>query len=274
MAKTKRQLSKGSEGKIRLSVSSVLSCAVFHLVCLPMPTEAGTQLSLDGRASLYGNGAEFDLDRLDGVVKSLGFARRVSFETLRKNRFFILCGERGRAGILLGALSELIAAGVNKILILTDTTAERQRISDSLELFRNALSITVYTPGDYDDGARYELSASIHSYLASPKPEILVLGRDCITKKNNIIRAPRKNSHGSLSGLIAQAHPVVLISCEKIDSGRTIGRAAGIFSPICSFTFCGEVKNIHGCVIYKPEKANAKAKEEKPKPEPEQISLI
>ncbi len=274
MGKTKRSVGKGSEGRIRLSVASVLSCAGFYPVFHPMPAEAGTQISLSGNASLYGNGAEFDFERLDGVVKSLGFAHKAGVEALKKNRFFVLCGECDRAVALIGALSELVAAGVSKILILTDTTAERERISDSLELLKNALNITVYTPGEYDDGARYELSASIYAYLTSSRPEVLVLGRDCITKKSNIIRSPRDNSRSTLCELIAKARPVVLTSCEKIDSGRTIGRAAGIFAPICSFTFCREVKNIHGCVIYKPERVKKQVKEEKTKPVAEQISMI
>ncbi len=274
MGKSKRTVGKGSEGRIRLSMASVLSCAGFYPVCHPMPAEPGTQISLTGGASLYGNGAEFDYERLDGVVKSLGFAHRVGMDVLRKNRFFLLCGDCDRAVALIGALSELIAAGVSKILILTDTTAERERISDSLELLKNALNITVYVPGEYDDGARYELSASIYAYLTSSRPEVLVLGRDCITKKSNIIRSTRESSSSTLCELIAKAHPVVLTSCEKIDSGRTIGRAAGIFAPICSFTFCGEVKNIRGCVIYKPERVKKRIKEEKTEPVPEQISLI
>ncbi len=274
MGKTKRSVGKGSTPRIRLSVASVLSCAGFFPVSHVMPAEVGMQISLTGGASLYGNGVEFDYERLDGVVKSLGFAHKVGLDVLKKKRFFILCGNCDRAAPLMGALSELIAAGVSKILILTDTTAERERISESLELLKNALNITVYVPGEYDDGARYELSASIFSYLTSARPEVLVLGRDCITKRNNIIRSPRENSRSTLCELIAKARPVVLTSCEKIDSGRTIGRAAGIFAPICSFTFCGEVKNIHGCVIYKPEPVKAKVKEEKPKPVPEQISMI
>lgn len=113
-------------------------------------------------------------------------------EFASRKRFILLCGENSggvdRTVAMIGAISEMIRAGAKKIVICTDDPHERYSLVQSLEVMRNVFGVTSYIPGEYDDGAVYTLSASVYSFLASPNPEVLVVGRDCITKRTNLVR--------------------------------------------------------------------------------------
>lgn len=177
-------------------------------------------------------------------------------EFASRKRFILLCGENSggvdRTVAMIGAISEMIRAGAKKIVICTDDPHERYTIVQSLEVMRNVFGVTSYIPGEYDEGAVYTLSASVYSFLASPNPEVLVVGRDCITKRTNLVR--RKNDgEDSLTELIARLHPVVITASRRVSSGRSLAEICRIFDPAMTFVFCDEIKRLRDAVIFVPE---------------------
>lgn len=241
---------------IRTAVSGVCSCARFYPTSAALPTRIGAQLSMTGDTCACGNSCDLDRERLSAVIRSLRAYGSISNRDMEKfidrRRFMLLCGDIDRSVAIIGAVSELIRYGVTKIVAAADTPAERDALSQSLELMGDSFGVTSYIPGEYDSDARYTISASIYGFLASSNPELLVIGRDCITKKTNLIRQ-REQDEPSLSELISKARPVVLASSKKISGGRALAKTCEIFNPIMTFVFSGEVKKLRDAVIYSPE---------------------
>lgn len=265
-----RRTSVGSINEIRTAVRGICSCAHFTPNYLTLPTKVGAQLSMTGDTTACGNSCELDCDRISAVLRT--YSPKDTEKLLERRRFILLCGEFDRTVAIIGALKELLHAGVTKIVICTETPAERDALAESLEIIADSFGVTSYIPGEYDSGARYILSASVYSYISSTKPEILVIGRDCVTKRTNLIRQ-KGGEEDSLTELISKLHPAVFTSSQKISAGRSIAKTCGIFDPSITFVFSGEVKNLRDAVIYKPTAALSETDEEKSKPMPEQLSF-
>lgn len=265
-----RRTSSGSINEIRTAVRGICSCAHFTPSYLTLPTKVGAQLSMTGDTTACGNSCELDCGRISAVLRTYSAAD--TKKLIERRRFTLLCGEFDRTVAIIGALKELFHAGVAKIVICTETPSERDALAESLEIIEDSFGVTSYRPGEYDSDARYILSASVYSFIASTKPEILVIGRDCVTKRTNLIRQ-KGGEEDSLTELISKLHPVVITSSQKISSCRSIAKNCGIFEPSMTFLFSGEVKNLRDAVIYKPTSAHNAGDEEKSDPVPEQISF-
>lgn len=265
-----RRTSGGSINEIRTAVRGVCSCAHFTPNYLTLPTKIGAQLSMTGDTIACGNLCEMEYGRISAFLRA--YPPADTKKLIERRRFLLLCGEFDRTVAIIGALKELIHAGVTKIVICTETPAERDALTESLEIIADSYGVTSYRPGEYDSGARYILSASIYSFIASTRPEILVIGRDCVTKRTNLIRQS-DTGEDSLTELISKLHPAVITSSRKISSGRSIAKTCGIFDPSITFVFSEEVKNLRDAVIYRPNDSLPEADEERSEPMPEQLSF-
>lgn len=255
-----RRAKGGSILDVRAAVEGIFSCTHFETEYLTLPTKIGAQLSMTGEVTACGNRCTIDGDRLPTVLRMVSPYKKMheddAEEFASRKRFILLCGENSggvdRTVAMIGAISEMIRAGAKKIVICTDDPHERYTIVQSLEVMRNVFGVTSYIPGEYDDGAVYTLSASVYSFLASPNPEVLVVGRDCITKRTNLVR--RKNDgEDSLTELIARLHPVVITASRRVSSGRSLAEICRIFDPAMTFVFCDEIKRLRDAVIFVPE---------------------
>ncbi len=261
---------------IKSAVECICSSFVFARTASAIPTEIGAQLSMTGDATALGNSCVIDRERMAVVLRSMKFAKNMTSEDIDsyidRRRFLLLCGNFDRAVAIIGASSELIKSGIEKIVVIADTPSERIRLAESLEILRGNIGITAYTPGEYDDGAKYALSASVYSFLASTKPEILIISRDCISKKTNVIRQIG-NDGSSLTSLISKVKPVILTSSKKISSGRVIAGICKLLEPVLTLVFTEEVKNLRDAVIYEPNTACKTYELASSLPPPEQISF-
>ena len=274
-----RRLRGGSILDVKSSIKGVCSCTRFETEYFTLPTQVGAQISMTGSASACRSRCTTDTERLSGVLCALGSRKSMREADAKifaaRRRFTLLCGENStgidRTVAIIASLGEIVNAGALKIIICTDDVHERYSLTESLEVMRNVFGVTSYIPGEYDDSAKYTLSASVYSFLASTKPEVLVVGRDCITKHTNLVR--RKNGEDeSLIELLAKLHPIVITTSKKISTGRSMAKICGIFEPSLTFVFCNEVKNLKDAVIFVPGGDEVSVKEEKVKV-PEQLSF-
>jgi len=266
---------------IREAVGEIFSCGGFFADKFSLPAEKGAQLSMTGDIVAVGNGGSFREDSLAMTLRTFPSMWKCRDADIRRfigrRRFTVLCGECDRSVAMLGAITEMVKNGVEKIVIAADTPVERDNITDSLELMRAGLgdiAITTYRTKSYDASSSYKAYASIYGYLTSAKPEILVLSRDSFARKNNILRrksVETTDGRCSLTDLIKGAHPVVLASSVTVAGCRTIAKNSAVFEPAAAVLFAGEDRNLRDCVIYRPERS-AKKKREIPDV-PEQIGF-
>lgn len=265
---------------VKSAVEGVCSCANFEKECLTLPTKEGAQISMTGEATACGNVFRIDDKRLSNMLRLITPLKNMRESDAdvfaARHRFLLLCGDRttgvDRTVAIVGALNEMVRSGVTKIVLCTDDPAERHSLVESLEVMKNAFGVTSYIPHSYDDGSKYTLSASVYSFLASPKPEVLVIGRDCITKRTNLVRQ-KHNGEDSLTELIAKLHPVVVTASKKISTGRSLAEICKIFEPACTFVFCDEVKRLRDAVIFVPEMRTEEEKKVEIEDSPEQLSI-
>lgn len=278
------QIRKGRNGSIlgvREAVGGICSCTHFESECLTLPTKEGAQLSMTGDTSAFGNRCTVDEERLSMMLRVVTPMKNMrSIDAKRyaeRRRFILLCGDKvcgvDKTVAIIGAISEMVRAGVTKIVLCTDEPEERYALVEALEVMRNVFGVTSYIPRAYDFGAKYTLSASVYSFLASPKPEVLVIGRDCITKRTNLVRQ-KHDGEESLTELIAKLHPVIVTASEKVSIGRSLADICEIFEPSLTFVFCDEVKRLRDAVIFVPSENDSYASAEgNDSDEPQQLSF-
>ncbi len=264
---------------VKAAIRGIFSCTRFDTEYFTLPTQTGAQISMTGNAAACRSGCAADDEMIAGMLCALSQNKSLREDDAKifaaRHRFTLLCGEDSngvdRTVAIIAALGEIVSAGALKIIICTDDVHERYSLTESLEVMHNVFGVTSYIPGAYDDGAKYTLAASVYSFLASTKPEILIVGRDCITKHTNLVRR-RNGGDESLIELLAKLHPIVITTSKKISTGRSMAKICSIFEPSMTVVFCDEVKKLRDAVIFVPGSEDAFAKEEKHNP-PEQLSF-
>ena len=269
---------RAKETTIRESVRRIVKTGRFAPASFPLPAEDGEQLSLTGAPFGWGNGGELKDEALIAALRSFPAMVKASESELEKyaarRRFFLFPGDGDRFVAAADTAAELIASGILKIIVTADTPSERDNLVRFLEMAQpgNA-AVSAYIPGEYDEAAKYGISASVFAYLTSPKPEILVLSRDTFSRRTNLIRQPIGNApEETLCTLIAKSRPAVICSARTTDGARTLARLSEIFDPPMEFLISGEVRAVREAVIWKP--AKKKKSTGKPKAEPEEMDVI
>ncbi|MBO6052493.1 MAG: hypothetical protein J6Q17_02030 [Clostridia bacterium] len=259
-------LSRSAEEEIRDAVRRILAAGSHSPVRYPIPAERGAQIPLTGQPEAWGNGGTLDPAAVRDVLLSLpslaGISPETAAEYASRGRFLILPGDCDRFVAAAAALSEILAAGVVKILAAADTPSERDNLARFLTLTRaglGGLSVATYLPGEYTDGALFQAAASVYGYLASPSPAAMVLSRDSFCRRTNVLRRPAEAGSETEDGgvrdlcsVIAEGRPVVLCSSRTVEGGRTLARCAEVFSPAAVFVIAGEVGRFRDAVIYRP----------------------
>ncbi len=249
--------SADSAQNIGEAVGKILSCGSFFEHEFSLPSESGAQLSMMGDIVAYGNGGGFD-SSLKTMLRDYPFMEHISDSTAEKlilrGRFTVLCGDCDRSAAVFESVCEAIRLRIARIVVVTDSAAERENLFRSLMLMcklRDEVGITEYRADDYDFFVKYKSAALVYGFLTSTKNEVLVLGRDSFARKNNIIN--RESDCGnSLSSLIARARPLVFTSSATVKSGRTLCEISSSLNPIATVIFSGEVKRLRDAVIYEP----------------------
>ena len=259
--------------QIRDAIGTIFSCGIFLPTPISLPPEMGAQLSMTGDILAYGNSGEFGRAALSAVLKtfpSMWNMRDTEIDRfIARKRFTVLCGDCDRSVAILTAVSEAVRCGITKIIVTADTPAERNNLSRSFELMHmgsETISVTTYTPREYDTAAMYKMYASVYGFLTSDNPEILILGRDTFSRCTNILC----RGEPSMAALIGRVRPVVFTSSQTVEAGRTMAKIASVFDPAATVIFAGEVRPLRDAVIYKPDGAR---KSEKKSAAPEQLGF-
>ncbi|MBR5365966.1 MAG: hypothetical protein IK132_06975 [Clostridia bacterium] len=278
-------LSRSAEEEIREAVRRILATGSFLPVRYPVPAERGAQIPLTGQPEAWGNGGTLDPAAVRDILVSLpslaGISPETAAEYASRGRFLILPGDCDRFVTAAAVLSEILAAGVVKILAAADTPSERDNLARFLSLTRaglGGLSVATYLPGEYTDGALFQAAASVYGYLASQSPAAMVLSRDSFCRRTNVLRRPAEagtetETEGGvrdLCSVIAEGRPVVLCSSRTVEGGRTLARCAEVFSPSAVFVIAGEVGRFRDAVIYRPAGYAKKT----PQPLGEQVTMF
>lgn len=280
MAVRQRLRTTDATQNIKSAVGKVFSCGGFFASKFELPSERGAQLSMTGEVVAVGNNGEFRSEALEKMLRTFPAMWNSCDNEIRKylnkKRFTVICGDCDRSVAMIGAITEMVRNGIYKIIITADTPVERDNLAQSLGLMRAGLgdiNVTTYRISDYDSSAHYKAYASIYGFLTSSKPEILVLGRDSFSRKSNILcRKDSSEQEKSLVELLRDAHPVVITSSAKIDSGRTLAKNSAMFDPVATVIFVEEERRLRDCVIYKPERSADKSKR-KSRDVPEQLAF-
>ena len=248
--------SRTAEEEIREAVRRILACGSFSPVRYPVPAERGAQIPLTGQPEAWGNGGVLDPAAVRDVLLTLpplaGISPETAQEYAARGPFLILPGGCDRFVAAAAALSEVLAAGVVKILVTADTPSERDNLARFLSLTRaglGGLSVASYLPGEYTDGALFQTAASVYNYLRR--------GAESVRSRD-------------LCSVIAEGRPVVLCSSRTVEGGRTLARCAEVFSPAAVFVIAGEVGRFRGAVIYRPAGGVRQA----PEPKREQVTMF
>ena len=259
--------------QIRSAIGTVFSAGIFRPTPIPLPSEMGAQLSMTGDILAYGNSGDFGPAALSASLRTFPSMWNTKESELdryiSRRRFTVLCGDCDRSVAILTAVSEAVRCGITKIIVTADTPAERDNLSRSFELMHmgsETISVTTYTPREYDYAAMYKMYASVYAFLTSDRPEILILGRDTFSRSSNILC----RGENSMTSLIARARPVVFTSSETVASGRTLAKISSVFDPAATVIFAGEVRPLRDAVIYKPDSAKRTGRKS---PVPEQLGL-
>lgn len=273
MAKGKRRT--GDTGQaIREAVGGIFSCGVFSPSDFELPGGVGTQLSMTGVTTAYGNGGSFDPIALENVLAGYPCLRHTARSCVEKyaarRRFTVMCGNTDRSVAIFGCIRELVDRGITKILITTDTNEERDNLYEALTLMRaglDGISTTCFGVGDHSarcssdiriigsqivvDPTRQSLAdGMVCNFLMSDTPEVMILAQPSFTRGCNIIR---RGGEFSLAAYLAKASPVVLTSSETVDSARSMASSSEVFAPLAVVCFTGEVRNLRDAVIFRPD---------------------
>ncbi|MBE6726596.1 MAG: hypothetical protein E7576_15610 [Ruminococcaceae bacterium] len=263
--KTKRA---SAEEQIRASVRRVLSAGRVASFPYPLPTEQGEQLSMTGEASAWGNRTDFPADAVTDALSALPSLKKAPEADLaryaRRMRFIVQPGDCDRFVAAAAVIASLAEAGFTKLLLLTDTPAERDALASFLALTRSGIGntgATVYLPGEFGTGTVYPVFASVFGYLTSPGREILLLDSASFCRRTNLLRRPvlparegGKDCGCSFTDLIAEGNPAVVCAAKTADAVRNLARAAEIFKPSVSLLLCPEEKRLRDAVICRPER--------------------
>lgn len=261
MATRQRHRTTDTTESIRDVMGKIFSCGDFSQCEFPLPSEKGAQLSMTGEIIAYGNCGGFDRAALRNVLDEIPTVHSPSVAVMEKYLsrmcFTVLCGDCDRSVAMISAISEMVRSGISKIIITADTPTERDNLIESLTLMRAGLDgvdITPYRSDDYETFVKYKAAASVYGFLTSENPEILVVGRDSFSRRNNIInRASEGTDDKSLAEVISEAHAAVICSSPTVASGRTLAKLSSVFDPCATVIFVGEVKNLRDAVVFRPE---------------------
>lgn len=247
---------------IRSAVGTLLSGGSFFGNEFYLPFEEGAQISMTGEIVACGNGGGF-FDSLERVLRTYPSMQRSSGKELAKfserGVYTVLCGDCDRSSALYESACEAARRGIMKIIVVADSSSERENIFRSLALMcsgTNTFEVSEYRADDYESFVKYKSSAIVYGFLTSATPEILVIGRDSFARKNNIIN--KKGDGASLTQLISRARPLVFTCSSTVSSVRTLSRLAKVFDPIAIFAFSGEVKHLRDAVIYSPNNTESR----------------
>jgi len=268
MAKARRKT--GDTGQaIRDAVGRIVSCGAFSPRTFELTGGIGTQLSLTGALPAIGNGGAFDesalTDALAGYPSLRRTGRPVIEQYAARRRFTVLCGNTDRCVALVGCIRELTDRGIAKILITADTNEERDNLAEALSLMRAGLTGVLTLCYGVNDNA-HSLDARalaediVSRFLTSEQPAVMLIAQPSFTRECNLIR---RGGESSLAAHLANAAPVVLTSSETVDSARSMAVSAGMFAPLATLCFTGEVRNLRDAVIFRPEEAGETAVPEK-----------
>ncbi len=252
---------------IREAVGGVFSCGEFFSSSFPMPSAEGTQLSLTGTATAYGNGGSLDEQLLcDALSRYVTLSRtgRACLEGYAsRRRFTFLCGGTDRSVAIAACISELAAHGIVKLVIAADDNKERDNLYEALSMMRAELAeayVTLFDPsddssggiglsgGDSERGAR--VTDLVAAYLTDARPSVLLMSQPSFTRECNLLR---RGGELSPASCIARARPIVLTSSETVESARSMARSTAIFSPIATLCFVGEVRTLRDAVLFAPQ---------------------
>ena len=241
---------------IREALGGILACGNFSVGEFLLPPEGGAQLSMTGDVVAYGNVGGFD-STLPAVLRSypaLERATEAEYEKfLSRKRFTVLCGACDRSAAVFESICEAVSAGIVRIVVIADSSSERENLFRSMRLMcagKHGIAVSEYHADDYDFFVKYKSMAIVYGFLTSTDAQVLVVGRDSLARRNNIIN----KTHGgeAMSSFIAKARPLVLTSSATVDSGRTLASIGEMFDPMATVVFSGEVRRLRDAVIYEP----------------------
>lgn len=266
MARSRRR-GGDTAAMIREAVGGIFSCGTFSASSFPLPSAEGTQLSLTGAATAYGNSGSLDEQLLREALSRYATLSRTGHACLEgyasRRRFTFLCGGIDRSVAIAACISELAAHGIVKLVIAADDNKERDNLYEALSMMRAELAeayVTLFDPSD-DSSVGMGLSGSdnersmrvtdlVTAYLTADQPSVLLMSQPSFTRGCNLLR---RGGELSPSSCIARARPIVLTSSETVESARSMARSTAIFSPIATLCFVGEVRTLRDAVLFAPQ---------------------
>lgn len=261
---------------IREAVGNLLSCGSFSVGEFLLPPEGGAQLSMTGDVVAYGNVGGFGAS-LPSVLRSYPAIERATESErdkfVRRMRFTVLCGGCDRSVAIFESICEAVRCGIVRMVVIADSASERENLFRSLRLMcagKHGIEVTEYHADDYDFFVKYKSMAIVYGFLTSTDAQVLVVGRDSLARRNNIIN--RTHGGEAMSSFIAKAKPIVFTSSATVDSGRTLAAIAEMFDPMATVIYSGEVRRLRDAVIYEPSDS-ANRKESAKKNEPMQLGF-
>ncbi len=241
---------------IREALGGILSCGSFSVGEFLLPPEGGAQLSMTGDVVAYGNVGGFD-STLSPTLKSYPAIERATEaeheKFISRKRFTVLCGGCDRSAAIFESICEAVRCGIVRIVVIADSSSERENLFRSMRLMcagKHGIEVSEYHADDYDFFVKYKSMAIVYGFLTSTDAQVLVVGRDSLARRNNIIN--RTHGGAAMSSFIASARPIVFTSSATVDSGRTLASIGEMFDPMATVVFAGEVRKLRDAVIYEP----------------------
>ncbi len=276
MAAKHGRRSADATNNIKRALGGILSSGDFFVEEFLLPPEGGAQLSMTGDIVAYGNGGDFTT-ALSTALRGYSSMERSSdaefAKIVSRRRFTVLCGDCDRSAAIFESICEAVRQGIVRIVVIADSPSERDNMFRSLGLMcagKSGIEVSEYRADDYEFFVKYKSMATVYGFLTSACAQVLVIGRDSLARRNNVIN--KEYGNVPMSSLIARARPVVFTSSATVSSGRTLADIATVFDPIASFVFAGEVRRLRDAVIYEPTDTNQR-RIRSGKSEPEQLGF-
>lgn len=274
MARSKRRGADIGQA-IREAIDGIFSCGVFWQSQFPLPSGAGTQLSMTGETAAYGNGGDFDASSLARTLSGYPYPSLRNAESERlaeyavRRRFMLLCGSIDRSVAIAACIRELAGRGITKIIIATDSNKERDNLYEALSLMQTSLgkvNVTRFVSSEYGggqysdevrmigngiafDSARQSVAEGfVCEFLTSATPEVMLISQPSFTRADNILR---RGGDFSLAAYLAKAAPVLLTSSETVSSARSMASSVSVFEPLAVLCFVGEIRALRDAVIFR-----------------------
>ncbi len=248
-AKAKRRT---AEDEVLSAARRIAEVGGFTPRAVELMREDAAQLTIGGLPDGWGNGCSFDTGKLKNALRDFPPLAKSSDAALEKyaerKRFVILAGDGDRTVSAAAAVSGLIAGGVLRLVVVTDTPAERDSLARFLNLSHaGGASLLSYASGDrIEDFVR-----AAEAWLASPAPGALILSRSTFCRRTNRLRRPCEDAE-SPCAMIARATPVVVAAAQTVNEARALAKSASVFSPPAVFLAASDAKNIRDAVICRP----------------------